>query len=77
MFTSVESSFLLHQRFTPCQLSKDNIPIVLLLFLRFLHAKDISRNIHVFQCGMFIPTKLLIFGPLCCLHKVKTYTILA
>ena len=49
--TSVESSFLLRQSFTPRQLSKDNRPIVLLLFLTFLHAKDIWRNIHVFQHG--------------------------
>ena len=48
---SVESSFLLRQRFTPRQLSKDNRPIVLLLFLMFPHAKDIWRNIHVFQRG--------------------------
>ena len=48
---SVESSFLLRQRFTPRQLSKDNRPIVLLLFLTFLHAKDIWHNIHVFQRG--------------------------
>ena len=39
------------QRFTPRQLSKDNRPIVLLLFLTFLHAKDIWRNMHVFQRG--------------------------
>ena len=56
---SVESSFLLRQRFTPRQLSKDNRPIVLLLFLTFLHAKDIWRNIHVFQRG-----KLVYFVPL-------------
>ena len=48
---SVESSFLLRQRFTPRQLSKDNRPIVLLLFLMFPNAKDIWRNIHVFQRG--------------------------
>ena len=50
--SSVESSFLLRQSFTPRQLSKDNRPIVLLLFLTFLHAKDIWRNIHVFQHGL-------------------------
>ena len=50
--SSVESSFLLRQRFTPRQLSKDNRPIVLLLFLTFLHAKDIWRNIHIFQRGI-------------------------
>ena len=50
-WASVESSFLLRQRFTPRQLSKDNRPIFLLLFLMFLHAKDIWRNIHVFQRG--------------------------
>ena len=53
--TGVESSFLLRQRFTPRQLSKDNRPIVLLLFLMFPHAKDIWRNIHVFQRGREIP----------------------
>ena len=53
---SVESSFLLRQRFTPCQLSKDNRPIVLLLFFIFLHAKDIWRNIHVFQRGLSLST---------------------
>ena len=40
-------------RFTPCQLSKDNRPIVLLLFLMFFHANDIWRNIHVFQRGLW------------------------
>ena len=48
---SVESSFLLRQRSTPRQSPKDNRPIFLLLFLTFLHAKDIWRNIHVFQHG--------------------------
>ena len=43
--------FCYAKRFTPRQLSKDNRPIVLLLFLTFLHAKDIWRNIHVFQRG--------------------------
>ena len=49
---SVESLFLSFQRFTPCQLSKDNgKPIVLPLFSMLLHAKDIWHNIHFFQRG--------------------------
>ena len=40
---------MLRQRFTPRQLSEDNRPIVLPLFLLLLHAKDIWRTIHVFQ----------------------------
>ena len=54
----MESSFLLRQSFTPRQLSKDNRPIVLLLFLTFLHAKDIWRNIHVFQHGWTVTSCL-------------------
>ena len=42
---SIERLFFC-QRFTPHQLSKDNRHIVLLLFLMFLHAKDIWCNIH-------------------------------
>ena len=43
-----EVCFLCH-RLTPCQLSKDNRHIILLLFLMLLHAKDIWRNIYVFH----------------------------
>ena len=58
---SVESSFLLRQRFTPHQLSRDNRPIVLLLFLMLLHTKDIWRNIHVFQPGRVVERPALIW----------------
>ena len=44
---------VLCQRFTPCQMSKDNRH-VLPLFLKLFHAKDIRRNIHVFKCGVEI-----------------------
>ena len=40
---------LLCQRFTPCQLCKDNIPIVLPLFLMLLHAKNIWSHL-LYKC---------------------------
>ena len=46
-----EGMFLLRQRFMPPQLSKDNRPIVLLLSLMLLHAKDVFGIIHIFQHG--------------------------
>ena len=49
--STVESSFLLCQMFTPRQLSGDKGPIVLQLFLMLLHVKDIWRNINDFQRG--------------------------
>ena len=49
--SSVKSSFLLRQRFTPHKLYKGNRPpIVLQLLFMLLHAKDIWCKIHVFQC---------------------------
>ena len=65
---SVESSFLLCQMFTPCQLSRDNTPNVLLFFLTFLHAKDIWRNIHVhvFQCGLQLHLCFVEMSVCCC-----------
>ena len=57
-FASVEGSFLLCQRFMPHQLSKDNRPIIPPLLLMLLHAKNIWRNMHVFQCGSFAKVPL-------------------
>ena len=59
--SSVESFLLLHKRFTACQSSKDNRPIVLPLFLMLLYAKDIWPNTHVFQHGTLFASMCIVY----------------
>ena len=44
------SLFLPHQRFMPCELFQNNMPIVL-PFSTLLHTGYLQRNIHLFQNG--------------------------
>lgn len=51
----VESSFLLHQRFTPCQSSKDKRPTILPLFFKWVTCLLRQRYLAWYTCFLAWP----------------------